>query len=49
LRRRLADRVWHFAAFGAQLPAGWLSDPDYALYSLGWIISWQMLGSSARA
>ena len=32
------------AALGVQNPPGWLSDPDYALYSLGWIVSWQMLG-----
>jgi multiple sugar transport system permease protein len=25
-------------------PVGWLSDPDLALYSLAWIMSWQMLG-----
>lgn len=29
---------------GVAKPPGWLSDPDYALYSLGAIISWQMLG-----
>jgi len=29
---------------GVERPPGWLSDPDYALYSLGWILSWQMLG-----
>ena len=31
-------------ALGVEHPPGWLSDPDYALYSLGWILSWQMLG-----
>ena len=31
-------------AIGVADPPGWLSDPDYALYSLGWILSWQMLG-----
>jgi multiple sugar transport system permease protein len=31
-------------AVGVEQPPGWLSDPDYALYSLGWILSWQMLG-----
>jgi multiple sugar transport system permease protein len=25
-------------------PPGWLSDPSYAIYSLGAILSWQMLG-----
>jgi len=30
--------------FGVAHPPGWLSDPDYALYSLGSILSWQMLG-----
>jgi multiple sugar transport system permease protein len=29
---------------GVEQPPGWLSDPNYALYSLAWIISWQMLG-----
>ena len=29
---------------GVDNPPGWLSDPDYALYSLGAILSWQMLG-----
>lgn len=29
---------------GVDSPPGWLSDPDYALYSLGGILSWQMLG-----
>ena len=28
-------------ALGVAHPPGWLSDPDYALYSLGSIISWQ--------
>ncbi|MCP2328765.1 multiple sugar transport system permease protein [Hamadaea flava] len=31
-------------AIGVDEPPGWLSDPDYALYSLGGILSWQMLG-----
>jgi multiple sugar transport system permease protein len=31
-------------ALGVGDPPGWLSDPHYALYSLGTIISWQMLG-----
>jgi multiple sugar transport system permease protein len=31
-------------ALGVDDPPGWLSDPHYALYSLGTIISWQMLG-----
>ena len=31
-------------ALGVSHPPGWLSDPRYALYSLGSIISWQMLG-----
>lgn len=31
-------------ALGVSEPPGWLSDPDYALYSLGGVISWQMLG-----
>jgi multiple sugar transport system permease protein len=29
---------------GISHPPGWLSDPSYALYSLGAILSWQMLG-----
>ncbi|WP_207938705.1 carbohydrate ABC transporter permease [Actinomadura darangshiensis] len=29
---------------GVDDPPGWLSDPSYALYSLGIILSWQMLG-----
>lgn len=29
---------------GVAEPPGWLSDPEYALYSLGIILSWQMLG-----
>ncbi|WP_225993113.1 carbohydrate ABC transporter permease [Actinomadura rudentiformis] len=29
---------------GVAGPPGWLSDPAYALYSLGIILSWQMLG-----
>jgi multiple sugar transport system permease protein len=31
-------------ALGIGDPPGWLSDPRYALYSLGTIISWQLLG-----
>jgi multiple sugar transport system permease protein len=31
-------------AIGVDNPPGWLSDPAYALYSLGAILSWQMLG-----
>jgi len=31
-------------ALGVAHPPGWLSDPDFALYSLGAILSWQMLG-----
>jgi multiple sugar transport system permease protein len=29
---------------GVHDPPGWLSDPSYALYSIGTILSWQMLG-----
>lgn len=29
---------------GVTHPPGWLSDPSYALYSLGVILSWQMMG-----
>lgn len=29
---------------GVDEPPGWLSDPSYALYSLGIVLSWQMLG-----
>ncbi|GAA1304488.1 sugar ABC transporter permease [Planotetraspora silvatica] len=29
---------------GVDHPPGWLSDPDLALYSIAWIITWQMLG-----
>ncbi|MGA5097054.1 carbohydrate ABC transporter permease [Streptomyces lavendulocolor] len=29
---------------GVQQPPGWLSDPGIALYSLSWIICWQVLG-----
>ncbi|GAA4576236.1 carbohydrate ABC transporter permease [Planotetraspora kaengkrachanensis] len=29
---------------GVDDPPGWLSDPDLALYSIAWIITWQMLG-----
>ncbi|MEV5753551.1 sugar ABC transporter permease [Actinoallomurus sp. NPDC052308] len=29
---------------GVAHPPGWLSDPSYALYSVGAILSWQMLG-----
>ncbi|MFE9204095.1 carbohydrate ABC transporter permease [Micromonospora sp. NPDC007230] len=31
-------------ALGVHQPPAWLSDPDYALYSVASIISWQMLG-----
>jgi multiple sugar transport system permease protein len=31
-------------AVGVDHPPGWLSDPDYALYSLATILSWQVLG-----
>jgi multiple sugar transport system permease protein len=31
-------------ALGVEHPPGWLSDPDYALYSLASIVCWQMLG-----
>jgi multiple sugar transport system permease protein len=31
-------------AVGVRNPPGWLSDPDYALYSMAGVISWQMLG-----
>jgi multiple sugar transport system permease protein len=31
-------------AIGVSDPPGWLSDPDYALYSMAGVISWQMLG-----
>jgi multiple sugar transport system permease protein len=29
---------------GVDHPPGWLSDPSYALYSLGSVVSWQLLG-----
>ncbi|GLW09285.1 sugar ABC transporter permease [Microtetraspora sp. NBRC 13810] len=29
---------------GVENPPGWLSDPSLALYSIAWIITWQMLG-----
>ncbi|MGW3728506.1 carbohydrate ABC transporter permease, partial [Streptomyces sp. NPDC000851] len=29
---------------GVTSPPGWLSDPDLALYTIGFVISWQMLG-----
>ncbi len=29
---------------GVESPPGWLSDPDLALYTIGFVISWQMLG-----
>ncbi|WP_260478646.1 carbohydrate ABC transporter permease [Kibdelosporangium aridum] len=29
---------------GVDSPPGWLSDPDLALYTIGFVISWQMLG-----
>ncbi|MGP3961753.1 carbohydrate ABC transporter permease [Nonomuraea sp. 3N208] len=31
-------------SMGVDNPPGWLSDPNLALYSIGFIISWQMLG-----
>jgi len=31
-------------ALGVDAPPGWLSDPDLALYSIAFIISWQVLG-----
>jgi multiple sugar transport system permease protein len=31
-------------SIGVDNPPGWLSDPKYALYSVGAILSWQMLG-----
>jgi multiple sugar transport system permease protein len=31
-------------ALGVHHPPGWLSDPRYALYSVGAILSWQLLG-----
>ncbi|MFE2557871.1 carbohydrate ABC transporter permease [Streptomyces sp. NPDC059352] len=34
-------------SLGADSPPGWLSDPDLALYSVGFIISWQLLGFCA--
>jgi multiple sugar transport system permease protein len=29
---------------GVTHPPGWLSDPDIALYTIAWIITWQMIG-----
>jgi len=29
---------------GVTHPPGWLSDPDIALYSIAWIMTWQMIG-----
>ncbi len=29
---------------GVDHPPGWLSDPDLALYTLCWILTWQMIG-----
>ncbi|RCG28743.1 sugar ABC transporter permease [Sphaerisporangium album] len=29
---------------GVADPPGWLSDPEIALYSIAWILTWQMLG-----
>lgn len=29
---------------GVERPPGWLSDPDLALYTLCWIMTWQMIG-----
>ncbi|WBB62450.1 sugar ABC transporter permease [Streptomyces sp. WMMC500] len=34
-------------SLGVDSPPGWLSDPDLALYSVGFVISWQMLGFCA--
>ncbi|MFE5791366.1 carbohydrate ABC transporter permease [Streptomyces sp. NPDC056503] len=34
-------------SLGVDSPPGWLSDPDLALYSVGLIISWQLLGFCA--
>ncbi|AQW56037.1 carbohydrate ABC transporter permease [Streptomyces violaceusniger] len=34
-------------SLGVAHPPGWLSDPQLALYSIGFIISWQMLGFCA--
>ncbi|MEB8339505.1 carbohydrate ABC transporter permease [Streptomyces endophyticus] len=34
-------------SLGVAAPPGWLSDPGLALYSVGFIISWQMLGFCA--
>ncbi|MFE6805553.1 carbohydrate ABC transporter permease [Streptomyces sp. NPDC057681] len=34
-------------SMGVDSPPGWLSDPRLALYSVGFIISWQMLGFCA--
>ncbi|NEA59737.1 sugar ABC transporter permease [Streptomyces sp. SID13666] len=31
-------------SLGVKHPPGWLSNPDYALYSVAFIITWQMLG-----
>lgn len=31
-------------SFGVENPPGWLSDPNIALYSIGWISSWQAVG-----
>jgi len=38
----LVNKALH--GIGLAHPPGWLSDPKYALYSLGAILSWQMLG-----
>ncbi len=32
---------------GVESPPGWLSDPGLALYTIGFVISWQMLGFCA--
>ena len=41
----LVDQV--LRGVGVAHPPGWLSDPTYALYSIGAILSWQMLGFCA--
>jgi multiple sugar transport system permease protein len=38
----LLNKVLH--SLGVAHPPGWLSDPNLALYSLGGILSWQLLG-----
>jgi multiple sugar transport system permease protein len=41
----LIDQALH--GLGVAHPPGWLSDPSYAVYSIGVILSWQMLGFCA--